>query len=218
MLEKIYEIYGKELAGLSLACREGCSFCCTQSVTMTSAEGKVILTFLADRGMRLPVLPLTGKRPQPVCTTNELAACCLAGREPPLEPDDPWVYAPCVFLAAERCTIYPARPFGCRSFASTRWCGELGIAEAPEWFVTLNIVVNQLVEHLDSGGSWGNMADVLKSLDRPGNHLGPISDGRSSRLLPTQPLPGFLIPPDEEGIINPFLEKVRQAGIFMAGR
>ncbi|MCK4839944.1 MAG: hypothetical protein KAS94_14160 [Desulfobulbaceae bacterium] len=215
MFEEIYAIYEKEIAEIPFVCREGCSACCTQSVTMTTAEGATITAFLAEQGRSLPVLPDTTGRSQPVCTTNDLAACCLAGRELPPEPEMPWIYEPCVFLQNDRCTIYPARPFGCRSFGSTKCCAEHGIAEAPEWFVTLNTVVNQLVEHLDRDGCWGNMLDVLDYLVQKDD--GSVRDGgcRAARLLPTQLLPGFLIPPAEEKIISRFWEKLARAGILV---
>ena len=213
MFERIYAIYEKEIAAIPFACKEGCSACCTQSVTMTTAEGKAITAFLAEQGRILPTLPDTADRPQPGSTINGLAACCLAGRELPQEPETPWVYEPCVFLEDERCTIYPVRPFGCRSFGSTKCCADHGIAEVPDWLVTLNTVVNQLLEHLDRDGCWGNMIEVLNYLDRDDGRS--VRDGgcRSARLLPTQPLPGFLILPGEEEIIRRFWEKLIRSGV-----
>ncbi|MEN8134803.1 MAG: hypothetical protein ABFS18_04615 [Thermodesulfobacteriota bacterium] len=218
MFAEIYAIYEKEVAEILFACQEGCPACCTQSVTMTTAEGETIKAFLAEQGRSLPVLPDATDRPQPVATTNDLAACCLAEQELPTEPEMPWVYESCVFLQDERCSIYPARPFGCRSFGSTKCCADHGIAEAPDWFVTLNTVVNQLIEHLDRDGCWGNMLDVLNYLEQKDGRL--VRDGscRSARLLPTQPIPGFLIPPDEEEIIGRFWEKLVRAGILVDSR
>jgi Fe-S-cluster containining protein len=214
MFERIYAIYEKEIAEIPFACKEGCSACCIQSVTMTTAEGKAITTFLAEQGRSLPTLPDTTNRPQPGSTTNGLAACCLAGKEPPVEPEVPWVYEPCVFLEDERCTIYPVRPFGCRSFGSTRCCADHGIAEAPDWFITLNTVVNQLLEHLDRDGCWGNMIDVLNYLDWDNGEAVRAGNKLSARLLPTQSLPGFLIPPGEEAIISRFWEKLVKSGLL----
>lgn len=205
MFAKIYEIYEKEITRITFACRAGCAACCTQSVTMTTAEGKAILAFLAERGRRLPPLPDTSGRALPVCTTNGLAACCLAGREPPPEPESPWFYEPCVFLKDGRCTVYPVRPFGCRSFGSTSCCAEQGVAEVPEWLVGMNTTVNQLMEDLDRPGFWGNMLDVLDFLARAEGCL-PV------RLLPNQPLPGLLLGPDEEAIVRPFWERLVRAG------
>ncbi len=214
MYEEIYAIYEKELVEIAFACREGCSACCTQSVTMTTAEGQAIAAFLLEQGRSMPALPDTTGRSLPVCTTNELAANCLAGRELPPEPEMPWVYEPCVFLEDQRCTIYPARPFGCRSFASTKCCAEHGIAEAPEWIVTLNTVVNQLLEDLDRDGCWGNMLDVLGCLGQKDAGLLGNAGCRDARLLPTQRLPGFLIPPGEEKIISRFWDKLERSGIL----
>jgi Fe-S-cluster containining protein len=217
MFEKIYEIYEKEIAAIAFVCRAGCAACCTQSVTMTTAEGRAILAFLAARGRRLPVMPDSAARIPPGITTNGLAACCLTGREPPAEPEAPWIFEPCVFLAGERCTIYPVRPFGCRSFGSTQSCGEQGSAVAPAWFITLNTVVNQLLEHLDRGGGWGNMYEVLAYLTRPDPAGARAGGCRAARLLPTQALPGLLIPPGEEAVIGRFWAQVVRAGIVAGG-
>lgn len=215
MFGEIYTIYEKEIAGIKFACKEGCSTCCTQSVTMTTIEGKAILAFIKEQGRSLPVLPDTADRPRPACTTNNLAAHYLDGRDLPVEPDEPWVYEPCVFLENDRCSIYQVRPFGCRSFGSTISCADHGIAEVPDWFVTVNTIVSQLIEHLDRGGYWGNMLDVLGYLDQDGEQSVREDSCRSSRLLSTQQLPGFLIPPGEEDIINRFWGKLLKSGIFV---
>jgi Fe-S-cluster containining protein len=205
MFEKIYRIYEKEIIELPFVCHKGCSTCCTQSVTMTTGEGGVIMDFLRREGRVLPVLPDTAGRSRPACTTNGLAACCLEEREAPPESDEPWVYEPCVFLEDDRCTIYPARPFGCRSFASTRNCAEYGVAEAPDWFVSLNIVVSQLIEHLDRGGRWGNMIDVLRYLESA------EIEGAKERLLACEPVPGLLMMTEDLPVVDRFLARLADA-------
>lgn len=213
MLAKIYPIYEQAVAEIPFACRDGCASCCTRSVTMTTAEGRDIAAYLADGGGKRPDWADSGGAGRPLRTTNDLAANYLAGREVEPEPEAPWIYEPCGFLRDERCTIYPVRPFACRSFGSTRPCAEHGIAEAPEWLITLNIVVNQLIEHCDHGGFWGNMYDVLEYLDRPGGEHPASEGGRpAGRLLPTRPVPGFLVPPGEEAIVDRFLEELARSG------
>ncbi len=205
MFEKIYRIYEKEIVELSFVCRVGCSTCCTQSVTMTTAEGGSIMDYLHREGRALPVLPDTAGRSRPACTTNGLAACCLAEMEVPPEIDEAWVYEPCMFLADDRCTIYPVRPFACRSFASLSNCAESGVAEAPDWFITLNIVVSQLVEHLDRGGRWGNMIDVLRYLESGETGVG------KEILLASQPVPGLLVMREELPVVDRFLARLADA-------
>jgi len=215
MFAKIYAAYEKEVAGIAFACREGCASCCTQSVNMTTAEGRGILAYLSETGRELPSLPGKERRTCPTLTTNGLAACYLEGREAGPEPESPWIYEPCVFLQGERCTIYPARPFGCRSFGSTRSCAELGIAEAPEWFITLNSVVNQLIEHLDLDGFWGNIYNVLGFLNgSEKDYIQSGGDGRAAGLLPNLSVPGFLVPHEEQEMINRFLEGLVRADVI----
>ncbi|MDP2105875.1 MAG: hypothetical protein Q8J76_07760, partial [Desulfobulbaceae bacterium] len=120
----------------------------------------------------------------------------------------PWLFEPCFFLQDNLCTIYPVRPFACRSFNSTVICAQSEVAEAPDWLITLAIVTNQLLEDLDRGGWWGNLADVLSFLDATNEETASMA--AQERLLPTQPLPGLLVVPQERPLINRFLVKVRE--------
>ena len=192
MLNDIYRVFDTEVANIDFVCRKGCSTCCTQSVTMTTMEGALISAYLEAQGMELPDFPDTSIRVKPSLTTNQFAACFLEGQPPAEEADEPWVFEPCVFLENDCCTIYPVRPFGCRSFGSTVNCGDGGMAETPEWFISLDTVINQFIEHIDRGGSWGNLIDVLQHLQKDGPFF-----GKRERLLPNQPLPGLLIPPED---------------------
>jgi len=159
---------------------------------MTTMEGERIIDYLEKHGMELPELPDTSGRALPSLTTNQFASCYLEGNQPVEEAEEPWILEPCIFLENDCCTIYEVRPFGCRSFGSTVDCGDEGTAEAPEWFISLDTVINQFIEHVDRGGSWGNMIDVLRHLQKDGS----IS-GQGERLLANQPLPGLLIPPED---------------------
>ena len=205
MLNSIYTVFDAEVASIDFTCHEGCSTCCTQSVMMTTAEGRLIMDFLCKEGREIPELPDTSARPVPACTTNALAACCLEEREVPPEADELWVYDSCIFLEDDRCTIYSVRPFSCRSFGSISNCAEYGVAEAPDWFITLNTVVSQLIEHHDHGGWWGNMIDVLGFLkgDETGNV--PAKNNKNGRLLATRPVPGLLVMPEDLPVIDRFL-------------
>ena len=208
MLPKIYRIFAEETKSIAFACGPGCATCCTRSVTLTTGEGRLILDFLHRNARELPRLPIDNTPLRPPLTTNGLAALYLAGREPEGEVDSPWLFEPCFFLHAGLCTIYAARPFACRSFGSTVNCGKTGMAEAPEWFVTLTIVVNQLLESLDQPGYWGNLSDVLARLTAPEDPNNPAANGR---LLANQPAPELLVMPAERHLAKRFLRKVETA-------
>ena len=203
MLNDIYSVFEAEVASIDFACRKGCSTCCTQSVSMTTLEGELITAYLEEQGMAPPDLPDTSARAKPTMTTNQLASSYLDGQPPEEEEDEQWVYDPCVFLESDCCTIYPVRPFGCRSFGSSVDCSDGGTAEVPEWFISLDTVINQFIEHIDRCGSWGNMIDVLNHLEKDG----PFS-GKGERLLPNQPLPGLLIPPEDLEKISGLLARI----------
>jgi len=157
MLETLYKAYDSWTGQYQFACRQGCAACCTQSVTMTSLEGERIIEYLRENGQFDNLAPmLAASRPttRPVQTTNQFAADCLA-REEPFEEEGEWDFTPCIFLDRDLCSIYPVRPFGCRSFSSTVSCDAHGCAEVAPVLITVNTVVLQIIEHLNSrGGFW----------------------------------------------------------------
>jgi len=212
MLWRILAVYDARVGRFSLACGPGCDACCTRSVTMTSLEGEVLGDFLQQAG-RWPEMAATLREMgpsgiRPAETFNQFAALCLAQREPADDVSLTRDMAPCLLLDADgRCTVYPARPFACRSFASSCRCAADRGAEMAPLLVTLNTVVLQLIEHLDSdGGCWGNLIDILRLRDRPEENIG-------NEVLPARPLPGFLVPPWEEAEINAFLETLFRSTI-----
>jgi Fe-S-cluster containining protein len=140
----IYKIFAEEVASIDFICRPGCSTCCTRSVTLTTGEGRLILEYLREHGGELPPLPFDARPLRPELTTNGLTEVYLSGREP-REEESPWNFEPCFLLRDGLCTIYEARPFACRSFGSTVNCATTGTAQAPSWFFTLTIVVNQVL-------------------------------------------------------------------------
>lgn len=209
MITAIYEVFAEESASTNFACGPGCATCCTRSVTLTTAEGRLILDFLRANGRRLPELPRDEVPLRPSLTTNGLAACYLAGQEVADEAESPWLFEPCFFLRDGLCTVYNVRPFACRSFISTINCGISGMAEAPGWLVSLTIVTNQILENLERGGCWGNLADVLAFLDvGAGEEAGLAA---RSRLLANQPVPGLLVVPEELALVRKYLAKLGQA-------
>lgn len=171
---------------------------------MTTAEGRLIVDYLRENGRGLPELPRDRLVLRPALTTNGLAGCCLAGREAPPEAESPWLFEPCFFLRDGLCCIYPVRPFACRSFASTVNCRASGMAELPDRLITMAIVTNQLLEAVDRGGYWGNLADILAFLAAPAGQQLPVRE----RLLPNLPVPGLLVAPAERLLVEGYLNRV----------
>jgi Fe-S-cluster containining protein len=203
-LARIYSWHEEWSRALPLACRKGCSSCCTRSVTISGLEETYLREHLAQAGKTgllagLPALAPDGARP--ASTTNQFAAACLQGIESAGEPDG-WNLAPCPFLLDRCCTVYPARPFGCRAFGSLTRCDSTGAAELPHLLLTVNTVIFQLIEHLDQGGAWGNLLDLLAAAAE--------ADGDQRQeprppLLTCIPCPGFLIPPEEQAEVEHLL-------------
>lgn len=216
MISAIYKAFAEESVGVAFVCAPGCATCCTRSVNLTTAEGLLLIDFLRNTGRSLPELPLGQAALRPSLTTNGLAGKYLSGQEVEEEIDSPWLFEPCFFLQEGLCSVYEVRPFACRSFASTVNCADSGMAAVPDWLITLAIVTNQLLENLDLGGWWGNLADVLAFLDEGAGARARLE--ARSRLLPNLAVPGLLVMPDELAKVERYLAKLSAAtGLDFAG-
>lgn len=204
-LLQMYALYDRWAAEFAFVCRKGCATCCTQSVTMTTLEGELLKEYLMDRPDLAGLLEtMPGNAPALPTTINQFAAACLLG-EYADEPQPAWDLTPCVFLRDSCCTVYPVRPFMCRSFGSRVRCDSSGTAEVEPFFLTLNTVFLQCIEHLDRGRPWGNMYAVLRSIRQPG----PANATETiPGLLIAEQIQGFLIPPDETDRIHSFLRSL----------
>ncbi len=196
LLHVIYGVYARWVERFPLACRKGCAACCTNSVTMTSLEGEIILDFVKGTGREEWLLEkLAGAPPGKgwgAITMNQFAGACLNHQEVDRETTAGWDFTPCVFLEAKVCSIYEVRPFGCRSFGSFEQCAADRAAEMAPIQLTVNTVLTQIIEHVSSdGGYCSTMTDILHSLVNSG------ICNEKTHLLPARPLPGFLLEPHE---------------------
>lgn len=226
VLDDIYHLYDDFSKGLTVACKRGCALCCTQNVTMTTLEGYRILQYLISTGQRdlLQVVhdATARKRFKPVLSTNDFAAFCLRGEDPPEESDNDSLGVACKFLLRDECLIYGQRPFGCRCFFSVRECAKEASAVVDPFLITVNTVFLQFIEHIDRGGLFGNMNDVLMFLE-PGkqrkhyetqmtsDNTDDTSDIYDSPgLAQNKPIPALLIPPKHRERLQPILKKLRK--------
>lgn len=216
LLNRIYAICDEFSASLSVACRRYCAHCCTGNVAMTGLETYKIFEYLVNTNQteRLEMLKKQVIRPrfQPKITTNALGLCYLEGREPPEEESDP-AWGDCPFLTDNECPIYPARPLGCRCFVSRLNCKETGAADIEEFVLTVNTVFLQYIEHIDTGGLFGNFSDILifmaseENRNRYENTILPVSD----ELLSNMPIRVLMIPPEHRRRIQPILHSLSRA-------
>lgn len=206
LLHTVYGVYSGWIARFPLECQNGCATCCTQSVTMTSLEGEEILGFVKRKGMEKWLTEKLGKaasvKSKALITINQYARACLEQQEVNEDIPGNWNFTPCVFLERKSCSIYEARPFGCRSFGSLVRCSENNGAEIAPIHLTVNTVFTQIIEHLScDGGYCGNMTDILESLVE--NKASVFKE-----LLPAQPIPGFLLAPREIKTVHALLKQL----------
>lgn len=212
VVERIYAIFSDWCEDRIWACRKGCAFCCTRNVVATTLEAKQIISFIRENNREewLATLldgELTPHRPN--YTINTLARACLAGKE--LAEELPSVPAPCPFLLDNCCTIYPVRPFACRSFLSLERCAPAQPALVDSAHLAAATAINQLLEHLDQRNPWGNILDMLTLLLAEGKEGENGSVNR--HILRSQPLPGFMLGPDEYDQVAPLLERIFAAPV-----
>lgn len=202
-VEVIYDLFSDWSLDQPWACRKGCATCCTQNVNITTLEAQQILAFIRENNQESWLsAKLDGKLAQhrPQYTTNTLARACLARKSLPEEKVSAPV--PCPFLQDNCCTIYPARPFACRSFLSLKRCTPAQPALVDGVHLAAATAINQLLEHLDQKNAWGNMLDVLPLL------LQESPQESSRHTLRSQPLPGLMLGADEYDQVAPLLERI----------
>lgn len=191
-LAGLYQAHARVTADYRFACRAGCATCCSVNVVVTSLEAEYLRQAPAwqDPALEKDVRRAAAKpHYTPSCSTNLVAACCLAGREPPPDPS-PHQHGACPLLDGQgRCRVYDHRPFACRSMVSAIPCRTGGEAVMEPFLVTLDLALCQVIEHLDRRGWTGNLLDMLT---RSGAH------GGDAPLVRNRPLPGFLVPPGEQ--------------------
>lgn len=210
LLDQLYAICDEFFAPMTLACQRYCAHCCTVNVTMTSLEAYRIVEYLTNTRQtdRLDTLKnqLPASRFQPKITTNALTVCYLEGKEPPEEESNP-AWGACPFLTDNECPIYEARPLGCRCFVSRLNCKDIGAADIEEFVLTVNTVFLQYIEHLDTGGCFGNFSDMLAFMASTENQrqyeagILPVSQ----RLLLNMPIRVLMIPPEHQQRIHRIL-------------
>ena len=206
-LDRIYARYDDYTRPLEVACQKYCAHCCTCNVTLTSLEAVYILRSLSDEGradVRQNLAPqLEKNRYQPCITTNQMAALCASGDDPPEEANDP-DWGACPLLEADACPIYSVRPFGCRCLLSTRNCGAAGYAEIDEYTITVNYVFTHFIEHLDQNGVTGNLSDILLATDPEAGTTDTATYGANSgcHVIKNRPIPMLLVPPAHQRAIT----------------
>ncbi len=220
ILDAIYKLHESFINQKDFSCRPGCDVCCTRDLTATTLEGWYLVEYCRQAGRRDLVRRLgedlrPGLRPQ--LTINGFAAACIRGRQAPGQERD-LQSCPCPLLEEGRCAVYPARPLGCRAMVSVTVCRSGGQARMPDFVLTVNTLLQQVVEQLDLPGFTGNLADVIRFLEDTGKarayFAGHRVAGRAFHLLSNQPACGLMVPPEHRGRIKPLLDSLQN--IFSA--
>ena len=217
VLKRVYELYDHLVSDSASVCRKACALCCTANVTMTNLEGRFIrfhlpkeaLADLKDRVLKAK--PLT--RFQPKTTPNRMAILCMEGKPIP-EETVPENSSPCPLLTGDICSIYPFRPFGCRSMFSITDCHGAGYAQMDDLLLSINTVFQQFIEHLDTPGVTGNLTDVLVMELMPGDlclweSKNPIPKG----MVENQPIKRVMIPPEHRERIYHVVQQLNRIGL-----
>ena len=217
ILKSIYNAFDSWALQFSLSCRKGCTTCCTQDVMATALEAEIVTDYISKSRMEnWLVTKLDSDLPRiaPSFTTNEYAEGCLNGTE--LAPETGSNGGVCPFLENGACSIYSARPFSCRSFASTKMCRPGSSATIPQHYLTAAATVNQIIEHLDQRYFWGNMLHIIYLLAQQNSKMADTRypENKKRFLLAqtgcrtSKPLPGFLIPEEDYPHVEPLIIEI----------
>ena len=216
LLHCLYDVFSDFVAErFQPVCAQRCSVCCTRDITATTLEAYELLKALKEAGRRdlidRAMDIAAGDLFRPRVTTNAMAYACLTRQEPPVE-EAPATSDPCPFLVDELCEAYERRPFSCRGMFSLIRCRPAGEAEVPPELISIVTVCWQIIEHLDVGGLYGNLLDLMKTLDDDARAFQYETGGQliAAKLPPTRPLPGLLVPPEHDGLVREFLQALFQ--------
>lgn len=202
-LRALYSWHAAWSADFPRACGPGCATCCTANVSLTSLEARYLVAsplFQETPGMGEKIRCLAaGPLYRPTSTINQVAACCLAQQELPADTGE-HVGGVCLFLDDLRqCRIYAHRPLSCRAMASRVRCRAGSEAVVEPLVLTVNLALQQIIEHLDQEGVFGSLPEVVAW----------VLGGGVARVLPVnQPLPGFLVAADERERFNALLREL----------
>ena len=229
-LGRLYRVYDRATAAFPVACKEKCDDCCTCNVVVTSLETAWLLSRLSKdeiTGLRERLeAGVPEKRYQPGYTTNGFALACIEGRTLEDEENDP-AWGKCPLLEDGRCTVYHARPFGCRNMMSEAACADAGYARMPELALTLNNIFLQYIEHMDYQGVSGNLTDMLVlylkhavPYGTPGqkSHAFPLSlenlkdSDKTGIFIRNMKIPALMIPPEHRADAAPVLDEINALG------
>jgi len=172
---------------------------------MTTLEGQKIVKYLSSKRFNTIISKLENvalNSPYPGLTNNNFAKKIIKLTETQGHEPEGWDFSPCVFLENSSCTIYQVRPFGCRCFLSKKKCFERGYAEIDPITVTLNTIFQQIIEHIDIDGYWGNMANIICFL---ANRYRAIQTSEliiHKKLQTCEPLPGFIVSMEEKEYVK----------------
>lgn len=202
VLRRIFEVFDSVTTGSRNVCREGCAACCTRNVGMTGLEGMYLLDGISEAEKKEVLkrihADIDKERLIPKITINGMADLCMAGEDLPDEDSDP-AWGSCPLLEDNRCLVYSSRPFSCRCMVSKRRCDETGFADMDDWQLTLNNIFMQYIEHIDQGGFYGNLSDIL---------MKEGGGGSDKNLIVNQPVKMLMVPPEHRQRIQGVLEQL----------
>jgi len=215
-LNLLYELYDETTAACNTICKGGCSTCCTRNVTLTSLEAQLLFQTLDGPVLTCIIHRLNAVKDEtcwvPSLTLNQIAERLLNGQDIPEEENNP-EWGVCAILTDDFCPVYSARPFGCRCMMSKVLCAETGYADMDPYTVTVNQVFLQYIEHLDTGGLFGNFIHMMHLFSDDRIRDAHIKNGlgkeTAGSMLVNHPIRMLLVPPEHQKQIRPLLQSIQ---------
>jgi len=92
---------------VTLACREGCDYCCYLRVDISYHEASFIVEYIRDNFTEKQIADLRGQLKKHVDLVDDMTA-----------EQHEATNVQCPLLVDSRCSVYPARPINCRAYTS----------------------------------------------------------------------------------------------------
>lgn len=205
VLNRIFDVYEKFSQDFQTVCDKGCAECCTRNVTLTTLEGYNIINSLEENEKKEKLKQVKNdsavERFIPQITINQMAKLCMEGKEIPDENCDP-SWGACPLLKENKCTVYNTRPFACRCMMSKNKCADSGFADMDDFAVTLNNVFIQYIEHIDMGGFFGNLTDILLFAGE--------NDKDEAGLIKNSGVEMLMVPPEHQVKIREVIQELQK--------
>lgn len=132
---------------IAIVCRQGCAYCCNLKVDVGPHEAFLIAKYIAEH--------FSAEKRSQIVNALETHVLRLSKIT---ENDHFSINAPCPLLSGSTCSVYPVRPFACRSYYS------LGVSSCQYSFENPADLKEKRATDLDLDLQWGEVRKAVAAI------------------------------------------------------